>query len=161
MSSPNLGQFLRAAHRRMTEAERFVAPDSATLDTASTQLARFTAVLPRYLKLTSASSSRQAWSGPAADMDIALTAAARSMARWTWSGSRSSERSPNQAEMIGAAADSLRAGYELLHTHLEDEPDTRRAARSWWGPVICSSQVTAAIFDELTTHATRDAPGRL
>jgi hypothetical protein len=153
MSSPDLGQFLLSAHRRMAEAERVAPTVDTSLDAAAEQLARLTAILPRYLELTRTSSAGRPWSGPAADMDSALSAATRSLARWTPSGSRSSERSPDYAGMIGAAADSLDAGHELLRTHLDNGPDGFPAGRSWWGPVIRSPQVTAAIFDELTAFA--------
>jgi hypothetical protein len=150
MVRPDLGQFLQAAYRQLADAERAMPLSGARLDEAAGQLARLTAVLPRYLAITSASSTRRPWSKPVVDMTDSLETAIGSLAHWTTAPCDRSEWSGDYAGMIAAAADSLDAGHGLLRNHLETGPDGLPANRSWWGPVIRSPQLTTAILDEVT-----------
>jgi hypothetical protein len=153
VSGTDLGQFLQAAHRQLTQAERAAPPADTRLDEIAGQLGRLVGVLPRYLALTSASATGKPWSRQAGDMTSALGTAAASLSRWTQHASRPREWTSDYAGMVAAAADSLDAGYELLRTHLDASSGGLIAGRSWWAPVICSPQVATAIFDEVTALA--------
>ena len=53
------------------------------------------------------------------------------------------------ASGLDAAATSLTAGRDLLHTHFATGRDGARAARSEWAPVITSAPITRALLLEL------------
>jgi hypothetical protein len=59
---------------------------------------------------------------------------------------------------LNAAAASLTAGRDLLHTHLATSPDGARWDRSEWAPVVTSAPVTRSLLLELGLWARQLAP---
>jgi hypothetical protein len=61
------------------------------------------------------------------------------------------------ARRLDAAAGTLAAGRDLLHTHIAVQPDGSRLERSEWAPVITSAPVARALLLELGLWARRAA----
>lgn len=128
MSERGLGQFLRAAHRQLADAERFTSASDSDIEAAAGQLGRLTGVLSRYLTISGTSSTGRPWSRPRAEMADAISAAAVPLRRWVHQPSEQPGWSANCAGVICAAADSLDAGYGLLLSHLKPARKNRRPA---------------------------------
>jgi hypothetical protein len=58
---------------------------------------------------------------------------------------------------LDAAAGTLAAGRDLLHTHIAVQPDGSRRERSEWAPVVTSAPVARALLLELGLWARRTA----
>src|SRR5260370_39143116 len=95
----------------------------------------------------------------ASDVRGALRRAARSLRPPTGPGfAEAVDLPPTTARHLTRAAVSLTAGRDLLHTHFSVPARGDVRGRSEWSDVVTSTDVTAALLEELTRWARRLPP---
>jgi hypothetical protein len=98
-----------------------------------------------------------AWGQARLTAQEALTHAARHLHTWRTRAPDVAARS-ELGRQLDAAAATLTAGRDLLHTHLASDPRGARQFRSEWGLVVCSPPTERALLAELAWLAHQTAP---
>ncbi|MGH3155766.1 MAG: hypothetical protein ACRDNF_04190 [Streptosporangiaceae bacterium] len=142
------GQHLQAAARSHSTA--------IDLAPASPQILQLITVLARYLEdrtpayaagVPAATTTLQPWEHTVVDLCTALRQATSSLTQGlAAAGISSQEPGGDLARHLEAAAISLTAGRDLLHTHLTTSPSDLLEYRSEWAPVVTSLPVTRAVI---------------
>ncbi len=99
------------------------------------------------------------WERAVIDAGVAMRAAVACLGRGAaGSGDPASSAASWRARHLAAAAASLAAGRDLLHTHHAPDPDGLIRGRSEWAPVITSLSVTRALAGQVTRWSWQLAP---
>ena len=162
---PAFGDFLTAArdHASVAAAGRQADRRAADVQEVTGSLLHVITVMGRYLQditavpgdlRSRASPPLTAWGRARLTARDALTHAAGHLRQH--GGGRRAPGVTARSELarrLDAAAVSLTAGRDLLHTHLARDPRGARQFRSEWGLVICSPPAERALLGELASLA--------
>jgi hypothetical protein len=160
-SRPTLGEFLGNAHRQLDAAGQQAAVASARdIGDITVGLSHLIAVIGSCCDDIAAALTRTHRSDPAASAWARASAEAQYAAASGLAALGQQEpRVPaagdtgesGLARHLDAAASSLAAGRDLLHTHLASGPDGGVLYRSAWAPVITSGPAARSLLAEITS----------
>ena len=161
------GDFCAAADEHITAA---VLADNAPVtvpDPAAGDLGRLVAVLSRYCGdlapcdeiEASSRDDLQPWERAVIDAGTALRIAGDRLRRAAAeTADDQTGTAPRRARHLAAAATELRAGRDLLHTHLVTDPAGLARGTSEWAPVVTSLPVLRALANEIGRWSRQLAP---
>ncbi|HEY5357861.1 MAG TPA: hypothetical protein VIJ82_09250 [Streptosporangiaceae bacterium] len=165
---PVLGDFLTAAHRHLASplAWTATAAPGRDIEEVTSSLLRLITIIGRYTSdITTAfgdqpdrdAQPRGTWSRAAIQTLDDLASASATLAYQNPTAQAAAQATSILARRIDAAAISLTAGRDLLHTHFTPHLGGRYRHRSTWSAVIASPPVSRALLADLTSLAARTA----
>lgn len=166
MTAATFGDFLRQADEHLEAA--VTSSESQTADQVVTTraLGRLVAGMARCLDDRArydvvevvTRPGLRAWDRAAVDASAALRKAADCLDQGARTAEDRESGPGDAARHLAAAATSLAAGRDLLHTHLATTPDDLWAWRSEWAPAVTSPPITRALTAEVARWSYRLAP---
>ena len=167
MPSAVFGDFCAAADEHIAAAVLAGNAPVTLPDPAAEDLCRLVAVLSRYCGdlapcdevEASGRDDLQAWERAVIDAGTALRIAGDRLRRGAAeTADDQTGPAPQRARHLAAAATELRAGRDLLHTHLVTDPAGLAQGRSEWAPVVTSLPVLRALANEIGRWSRQLAP---